>query len=147
MLRRHLRIAHGLEVADYRTRWQLPLDFPLIAPSYSRGARRLPRRSGSGVTPPRNRARRPRAARGLAEPRSGSRPPPSAPVNELDGMRWRQNSPGQISVGARVRIGFAGHLTGPPATCPRTPVHVSTLPQPSAAARLVRSGQAPSDLN
>jgi predicted transcriptional regulator len=79
MLRRHLRIAHGLEVADYRTRWQLPLDFPLIAPSYSRGARRLPRRSGSGVTPPRNRARRPRAARGLAEPRSGSRPPPSAP--------------------------------------------------------------------
>src|ERR1700730_3658309 len=36
MLRRHLRIAHGLEVADYRTRWQLPLDFPLIAPSYSR---------------------------------------------------------------------------------------------------------------
>jgi predicted transcriptional regulator len=76
---RHLRIAHGLEVADYRTRRQLPLDFPLIAPSYSRGARRLPRRSGSGVTPPRNRARRPRAARGLAEPRSGSRPPPSAP--------------------------------------------------------------------
>jgi hypothetical protein len=69
------------------------------------------------------------------------------PVNELDGMRRRQNSPGQISVGARVRIGFAGHLTGPSATCPRTPVHVSTLPQPSAAARLVRSGQAPSDLN
>jgi predicted transcriptional regulator len=42
---RHLRIAHGLEVADYRTRRQLPLDFPLIAPSYSRAARRLPRRS------------------------------------------------------------------------------------------------------
>jgi predicted transcriptional regulator len=24
MLRRHLRVAHGLEAADYRSRWQLP---------------------------------------------------------------------------------------------------------------------------
>jgi predicted transcriptional regulator len=35
MLRRHLRIAHGLEAADYRTRWQLPHDYPVTAPSYS----------------------------------------------------------------------------------------------------------------
>src|SRR5271169_4240106 len=32
MLRRHLRVAHGLEIADYRARWQLPLDHPLTAP-------------------------------------------------------------------------------------------------------------------
>ena len=34
-LRRHLRVAHGLEVADYRTRWKLTADHPLTAPSYS----------------------------------------------------------------------------------------------------------------
>jgi predicted transcriptional regulator len=26
LLRRHLRVAHGLEVAAYRTRWRLPVD-------------------------------------------------------------------------------------------------------------------------
>ena len=35
MLRRHLRIAHGLDVVAYRTRWRLPMDYPLTAPSYS----------------------------------------------------------------------------------------------------------------
>src|SRR5580704_11912993 len=35
MLRRHLRIKHGLEVADYRARWKLSADHPLTAPSYS----------------------------------------------------------------------------------------------------------------
>jgi predicted transcriptional regulator len=35
VLCRHLRVAHGLEIADYRARWQLPAGYPLIAPSYS----------------------------------------------------------------------------------------------------------------
>ena len=35
MLRRHLRVAHGLEVADYRTRWELPVEYLVTAPSYS----------------------------------------------------------------------------------------------------------------
>ena len=35
MLRRHLRIKHGLEVADYRARWKLSADHPPTAPSYS----------------------------------------------------------------------------------------------------------------
>jgi len=30
VLRRHLRVAHDLEVADYRTRWRLPPQFLLI---------------------------------------------------------------------------------------------------------------------
>ena len=34
MLRRHLPVAHGLEVVDYRTRWKLPVDYPVTAPSY-----------------------------------------------------------------------------------------------------------------
>ena len=34
-LRRHLRVAHGLEVAQYRARWNLPPDHPVTAPAYS----------------------------------------------------------------------------------------------------------------
>jgi predicted transcriptional regulator len=73
MLRRHLRVAHGLEIADYRARWRLPADHPLTAPSYS--ARRsamakeigLGRRAAAEPSPPateqpvaRRRGRRPR---------------------------------------------------------------------------------------
>jgi hypothetical protein len=35
VLRRHLRVAHNLEVADYRARWKLREDHPIIAPNYS----------------------------------------------------------------------------------------------------------------
>ena len=35
MLRRHLRVAHGLDVTDYRIRWNLPADYPVTAPRYS----------------------------------------------------------------------------------------------------------------
>jgi predicted transcriptional regulator len=34
-LRGHLRVQHGLEVAAYRTRWNLPSDHPVTAPAYS----------------------------------------------------------------------------------------------------------------
>ena len=34
-LRQHLRMAHGLEVAQYRTRWNLPANHPVTAPAYS----------------------------------------------------------------------------------------------------------------
>jgi predicted transcriptional regulator len=68
VLRRHLRVAHGFEVADYRARWKLQADHPLTAPSYS--ARRstmakeigLGRKPGTVVArPPRSRARKPRS--------------------------------------------------------------------------------------
>ena len=35
MLRRHLRLQHGLERAAYCARWQLPPDHPITAPEYS----------------------------------------------------------------------------------------------------------------
>ena len=34
-LRRHLRMRHGLEAAEYRIRWKLPPDHALVAPAYS----------------------------------------------------------------------------------------------------------------
>jgi len=35
MLRRHLRVQHGLELAAYYARWKLPSDHPITAPAYS----------------------------------------------------------------------------------------------------------------
>jgi len=35
MLKRHLSTAHGLSVADYRTKWSLPSDYPMVAPDYA----------------------------------------------------------------------------------------------------------------
>ena len=35
VLRRHLRMAHGLEPAVYRVRWKLSVNHPITAPAYS----------------------------------------------------------------------------------------------------------------
>jgi predicted transcriptional regulator len=48
VLRRHLRVAHGLEIADYRTRWELPMDHPLTAASYSARRSRMAKEMGLG---------------------------------------------------------------------------------------------------
>ncbi len=34
-LKRHLRSAHGLSPAEYRAKWGLPANHPIVAPSYS----------------------------------------------------------------------------------------------------------------
>jgi predicted transcriptional regulator len=76
MLRRHLRVAHGLEIADYRTRWALPVDYPLTAPNYSTRRSRmakeigLRRRAAAKPSPPVT--ERPVTRRGGRRPR---RPP------------------------------------------------------------------------
>ena len=68
-LRRHLRVQHGLEVAAYRTRWNLPSDHPVTAPAYSARRSALAKQIGLGrrrapVGPPTTpRRRRPRRAR------------------------------------------------------------------------------------
>jgi len=55
-LRRHLRDAHDLEIGDYRVRWNLPIDHPLIAPAYSARRSRIAKAIGLGrraTVPPR----------------------------------------------------------------------------------------------
>lgn len=34
-LKRHLRTSHGLSPEEYRARWGLPNDYPMVAPNYS----------------------------------------------------------------------------------------------------------------
>ena len=47
-LRRHLRVAHGLEPAAYRVRWKLATDHPLTAPAYSERRSTMAKQAGLG---------------------------------------------------------------------------------------------------
>ena len=58
-LRRHLRTAHGLDIAGYRTRWNLPPDHPAVAPSYSARRSTMAKQMGLGRKPGTVVARRP----------------------------------------------------------------------------------------
>ena len=48
MLKRHLGAEHGLTEAEYRAMYDLPDDFPLVAPSYSEKKARYAKASGFG---------------------------------------------------------------------------------------------------
>lgn len=50
-LRRHLRIAPGLEPADYRVRWELKPDHALTAPAYTAQRSMAAKRLGLGRKP------------------------------------------------------------------------------------------------
>src|SRR5437879_3904285 len=51
MLRRHLRVAHGLEPAEYRVRWKLAADHLLTAPAYSERRSTFAKQFGLGRNP------------------------------------------------------------------------------------------------
>jgi predicted transcriptional regulator len=75
VLRRHLRVAHGLEPAEYRVRWRLPPDHPITAPAYSERRSTMAKQIGLGrksqeavvstpqmvAAPPQRRGRKPRS--------------------------------------------------------------------------------------
>lgn len=35
MLKRHLKTAYNMSVEEYRSRWSLPADYPMVAPNYA----------------------------------------------------------------------------------------------------------------
>jgi len=47
-LRRHLRVAHGVTVVQYRTRWNLPADYPVTAAAYSQRRSEMAKELGLG---------------------------------------------------------------------------------------------------
>jgi predicted transcriptional regulator len=57
MVKRHLSTAHGLGVKEYREKWRLPSDYPMVAPSYAAQRSRLAKKIGLGRKP-RRRGRR-----------------------------------------------------------------------------------------
>ena len=50
-LKRHLSTEHDLSPADYRARWQLSKDYPLVAPSYSKRRAATAKAIGLGRKP------------------------------------------------------------------------------------------------
>ena len=47
-MKRHLRIAYGLSPAEYRTKWGLPGNYPMVPPSYSERRSDLAKHFGLG---------------------------------------------------------------------------------------------------
>jgi predicted transcriptional regulator len=50
-IKRHLWMAHGLSPEDYRSRWSLPADYPLVAATYSEARSSLAKSIGLGRKP------------------------------------------------------------------------------------------------
>ncbi|MBB2156572.1 MucR family transcriptional regulator [Gluconacetobacter diazotrophicus] len=48
MLKRHLSSAYGMTPGQYRERWGLPADYPMVAPNYATRRSELARASGLG---------------------------------------------------------------------------------------------------
>src|SRR5215212_10947292 len=47
-LKRHLRTAYGLTPDQYRARWDLPSDYPMVAPNYAQARSELATKMGLG---------------------------------------------------------------------------------------------------
>jgi predicted transcriptional regulator len=58
MLKRHLMTDHGMTPAEYRARWSLPSDYPMVAPAYAEKRRDLAKKIGLGRKPGQKRGRR-----------------------------------------------------------------------------------------
>jgi predicted transcriptional regulator len=69
MLKRHLMVTYGMTPEQYRARWGLKPDYPMVAPAYARKRQELAKRIGLGrkpavapVPPPKPRRTRRKAA-------------------------------------------------------------------------------------
>ena len=51
MLKRHLKTAYNMTPAQYRERWGLPQDYPMVAPNYARHRSSLAKKIGLGTKP------------------------------------------------------------------------------------------------
>ena len=49
MLKRHLRTAYNMSPEEYRERWGLPTDYPMVAPNYAAQRRTLAKKIGLGT--------------------------------------------------------------------------------------------------
>ncbi|CAH2601141.1 MucR family transcriptional regulator [Rhodovastum atsumiense] len=51
MLKRHLQTAHGMTPEQYREKWNLPHDYPMVAPNYAEKRSSLAKAIGLGRKP------------------------------------------------------------------------------------------------
>ena len=62
MLKRHLMTEHGMTPDEYRARWDLPSDYPMVAPEYAETRRVLAKKIGLGRKPGQKRGRKKKTA-------------------------------------------------------------------------------------
>lgn len=62
MLKRYLRTNYDMSPEEYRERWNLPSDYPMVAPNYAEKRRELAKKIGLGRTPGQKRGRRKKTA-------------------------------------------------------------------------------------
>ena len=58
MLKRHLRTTYGMTPDEYRAKWDLPVDYPMVAPNYAKQRSEFAKKIGLGR---RSRGRRKKA--------------------------------------------------------------------------------------
>jgi predicted transcriptional regulator len=51
MLKRHLKTAYDMTPEEYRERWGLPADYPMVAPNYAKHRSSLAKKIGLGTRP------------------------------------------------------------------------------------------------
>ncbi len=51
MLKRHLKTAYNMTPEEYRERWRLPPDYPMVAPNYAKSRSALAKKFGLGRKP------------------------------------------------------------------------------------------------
>jgi predicted transcriptional regulator len=51
MLKRHLLTVHGMTPDEYRAKWKLPADYPMVASNYAKLRSSLALQSGLGLKP------------------------------------------------------------------------------------------------
>jgi len=51
MLKRHLKTAYNMTPEDYREKWGLPRDYPMVAPNYAKHRSSLAKKIGLGTKP------------------------------------------------------------------------------------------------
>jgi predicted transcriptional regulator len=47
-LKRHVRTSHDLTLEEYRKKWGLPVDYPMVAPNYAKARSKLAKKAGLG---------------------------------------------------------------------------------------------------
>lgn len=57
MLKRHLMTRYNMTPEEYRARWNLPADYPMVAPAYAEKRRELAKKIGLGRKPAAKRGR------------------------------------------------------------------------------------------
>lgn len=62
MLKRHLMTEHGLTIDEYKSRWNLGADYPMVAPDYAETRGDLAKKIGLGRKPGQKRGRKKKTA-------------------------------------------------------------------------------------